>query len=88
MLSTTSYRLSSSFSHLGLCFWHIGNTLPAQRDRFFHLTCSDLVSSEVFDHLKERGDSELLGNDIRLEDAGGSVSSFSGWLAGAATKSD
>lgn len=88
MPSTTSYLLSSSFSRFILCFWHIGNTLPAQRDGFFHLTCSDLVSSEVFDHLKERGDSELLGNDIRLEDAGGSVSSFSGWLAGAATESN
>lgn len=55
---------------------------------FLFLTCSDLVSSEVFDHLKERGDSELLGNDIRLEDAGGSVSSFSAWLAGAATRRD
>lgn len=60
----------------------------AQKAGFFFLTCSDLVSSEVFDHLKGRGDSELLGNDIRLEDAGGSVSSFSAWLAGAATKRD
>jgi len=59
-----------------------------QKSRVLVLTCSDLVSSEVFDHLKERGDSELLENGTRLEDAGGSISSFSAWLAGAATRRD
>ena len=51
------------------------------------LTCSGLVSSDVFGRFEERGDSELPGKEMRLEVAGESVSSFSAWLDDAGRKS-
>lgn len=44
------------------------------------LTCSAFVSSDGFGRFEDRGGSELLGKETRLEAAGESGSSFSAWL--------